>query len=336
MRRNFFHLLLVMFLFQNLFENSREASSSKVICAEELQEPGVCYLTREEDDFYIMYVKACKSGKVCQSYQDGFSKCVEKAEKREEGEKCVVGEECKTGICGKKNGKTIGNCAGIEAGGECESHNQCKYGYYCSTDNKCTSYSKEGESCTKRYECDIGLACSDSKCVKVLSKNVGETSYLDIECKTLKLDVETNKCTEWTVSDSTCDASDQCSYKVSDGTKETTQKVDCIEAYDGVTMRCKVFGGKLLNELVKLYGERIEKIKKDKTIHSRDFDSNSNDLLFYKDRKLVKAYNSYYYSNYIEGADKCVKEYMYYLGFSSSRYMIMNFSLMIGAIIALF
>ncbi len=66
-------------------------------CADELK-LDTCYLESGSDT----YVKACGKGKTCEQTEGGAYACVKRKNLLEEGDKCIVDEECQSGVCKDK------------------------------------------------------------------------------------------------------------------------------------------------------------------------------------------------------------------------------------------
>ena len=70
-------------------------------CADDL-ELDTCYLKKATETEITYYLKACKKGKTCSEEPDddsGVGYCYKEIELLEEGDKCVLDEECKTQKC---------------------------------------------------------------------------------------------------------------------------------------------------------------------------------------------------------------------------------------------
>ena len=161
-----------------------------------------CYLHYSTETEDIYYYKACKKGKTCQT-GDGFGQCVKSLALLDEGDKCLVSKECKTGICDKNK------CVFVADGAECESSENCGYKSFCQEGTgpkgKCAPLIEEGQSCKDDKgvvsECKFGLLCgavdgaTDYTCIKFYSVDDGKTVTDDQLCKSSTVDSD-NKCIE--------------------------------------------------------------------------------------------------------------------------------------------
>ena len=135
------------------------------------------YQSTESLDTYTYYVNACPKGKYCielsdKGNEDGIlvNQCMKKKHYLDEGDKCAIGSECKSGVC------TDNKCVTYEEGHTCSSSKECKTGLYCKTNDKanaCTKYLKKGDSC-KEGKCRPGLECANEKCMPIFSLKDGE------------------------------------------------------------------------------------------------------------------------------------------------------------------
>ena len=172
-------------------------------CADEL-ELDTCYLTKATDTEITYYVKACKKGKTC-NRNSGY--CYKKIELLEEGDKCVIDEECKTQKCSGNK------CAYLADGEECNRDEQCGIKSECKS-GKCVAYVGEGASCKAvdgvQPPCRPGLICGkieddeDEKCIKQFSVENGKKVSNAFLCKSGIID--DGKCIDLTEKKSEWDA----------------------------------------------------------------------------------------------------------------------------------
>lgn len=164
-------------------------------CADEL-EIDTCYLEKETDTEQTIYVKACKKGKKCNE-DTTVGYCYKPVELLEEGDKCVLDEECITGKCSSNK------CVYLADGDKCDDSAQCGIKSAC-RDAKCVAYVGEGEKCeTEGYRppCRRGLLCgradnaADKTCIKQFSIENGKTVDNDYLCKSGNTDVD-GKCAD--------------------------------------------------------------------------------------------------------------------------------------------
>ena len=131
----------------------------------------------------------------------------------DEGDKCLVSKECKTGICDKNK------CVFVADGAECTDSENCGYKSFCQRytegtepKGKCAPLIAEGQSCKDDKsvvsQCKFGLLCgavdgaADYTCIKMYSVDDGKTVTDSSLCKSALSD--DNKCiaiekkaTEW-------------------------------------------------------------------------------------------------------------------------------------------
>ena len=132
-------------------------------CADELELNDVCYLSHSTSETTTtIYVKSCKKGNKCEYYSGTLSMCNKMKKLSEEGDKCVVDEECQSKKC------TNNKCSTVSDGEECNFNDDaCGLKSYCARYNegkKCVAYAAEGASCEVtaegiEQECRPGLVC---------------------------------------------------------------------------------------------------------------------------------------------------------------------------------
>ena len=183
------------------------------------------YQSTESLDTYTYYVNACPKGKYCielsdKGNEDGIlvNQCMKKKHYLDEGDKCAIGSECKSGVC------TDNKCVTYEEGHTCSSSKECKTGLYCKTNDKanaCTKYLKKGDSC-KEGTCRPGLECSHGQCINMHSMNNGEKSDNWWACKSGEhfLNKGERQCGEVT-SVGECDKNNQAVVKIQFSSEET-------------------------------------------------------------------------------------------------------------------
>ena len=181
-------------------------------CADEL-ELDTCFLTKETDTEITYYLKACKKGKKCSKTPDdddsGVGYCYKDIE-LEEGDKCVLDEECKTQKCSGNK------CAYLADGEECHGRDErCGINSGCDWySGKCAAYVGEGASCKVvdgvKPPCRPGLICGtiddeDEKCIKQFSVENGKKVDDEDLCKS-GTKGDDDKCTDLTEKKSEWDA----------------------------------------------------------------------------------------------------------------------------------
>ena len=208
-------------------------------CADEL-ELDTCFLTKETDTEITYYLKACKKGKKCSKTPDdddsGVGYCYKDIE-LEEGDKCVLDEECKTGKCSQNK------CAYLADGDECNRDEQCGIKSTCignsSSPSKCVAYVEEGASCKEvdgvQPLCRPGLVCGkiedaeEKTCIKLFSVENGKKVSEDYFCKSGTTD-DDDKCTDRTEDKSEWDAYvEEYIDKLEDVLKEDKKKLSDID-----------------------------------------------------------------------------------------------------------
>lgn len=125
--------------------------------------------------------KKCREGLTCGA--DG--KCAA-AGTNKEGDPCVVGDECASGVCGPASLTAKGKCqkAGSGAAGDgCGGDNDCGKGLRCAFDGasmfpKCVAAGAGdlNDSCTKNTDCRQGLLCQSGKCSSAVEPTPGAYS----------------------------------------------------------------------------------------------------------------------------------------------------------------
>ena len=203
-------------------------------CADAL-ELDTCYLKKATETDITYYVKACKKGKTCHTDSDG-GYCYKDIELLEEGDKCVLDEECKTQKCSQNK------CAYLADGEECHGDaERCGIKSTCSEDSgKCAAYVGEGASCKAvdgvQPPCRPGLICGkiddeDEKCIKQFSVENGKKVDNDDLCKSGKKG-DDGKCTDLTEDKSEWDAYvEEYIDKQEDVLKEDKEKLSDIDMY---------------------------------------------------------------------------------------------------------
>ena len=301
---------------------------SKIKCADELK-LDTCSLYGKEGDTSVKYVKACGGGKMCDDdYDVGI--CVKPKELRDEGEKCTSSLECISGICTNKK------CAIKKANEACERYYECGKSAVC-RDKVCKPLSGKDGECTGEYHCQIGLTCSNNKCIEKFSLDVGKETDEENACKTGKR--QNGKCATYTVEDSTCTPKDDgndmkkmfCKAKVNDGTSDSVIDQYCFGNWD-VTWNDKYIcpteayskWDKYVEEFKKRYDKLSDDDKKDAYINRNTLNNN----------KVRDAYAEFIYYRYINFDDDCIKEYYYQK--ASSRFMNLPLFLISFILLSLF
>ena len=150
------------------------------------------------DNLEINYVTDCGKGKECVEVGESY-KCVKRANLLEEGDKCKIDQECKTGKCkGEK-------CSYLADNEECDGDENCGLNSSCvDVDgvSKCIAMIAEGQSCgvDVKGKCKAGLACgtvgdeTSSTCQRRYSV-ADDTKVSNVSlCKGGKRVISTEKC----------------------------------------------------------------------------------------------------------------------------------------------
>ena len=209
-------------------------------CADDL-ELDTCYLKKATDTEITYYLKACKKGKKCSKKPNnsGVGYCYKEIELLEEGDKCVLDEECKTQKCSQNK------CAYLADGDECNGNNQCGIKSKCDDyySGKCVAYVGEGASCEVvdgvERPCRPGLVCGkiddaeDEKCIKQFSVENGKKVSSSVLCKSGTIDDDDdNKCIDPTEDKSEWDAYvEEYIDEQEDVLKEDKEKLSDIDRY---------------------------------------------------------------------------------------------------------
>ena len=162
--------IIITFAIIYLVASASDGPTKTYKCADDL-ELDTCYLKKATETEITYYLKACKKGKTCSEEPDdddsGVGYCYKEIELLEEGDKCVLDEECKTQKCSQNK------CAYLADGEECHgSDKRCGIKSECyGSPSKCVAYVGEGASC-EEAPCRPGLFCGtieddeDLKCIK--------------------------------------------------------------------------------------------------------------------------------------------------------------------------
>lgn len=270
-----------------------------------------CFLEGDEGETEVTYVKACGKGKTCTEddyYGGKFGICVKRKDLLEEDKKCTSPLECRSGICtNKKCSKKKVNEPCNQDSDECGKSAFCKEGD--GETGTCKELSgKEGE-CNDEEHCQIGLTCSNGKCIEKFSLEVGSEADEDNACKTGKSDG--NKCVNYTAVENSCTEKEDehqqkikaCKTKTNDGTSDNIEDNDYCERNWDDKYICPTEKYSKWDKYVEEFKKRYDKLsdddKKDKYINRDTLNNN----------KVRDAYAEYYYYQYINFDDDCIKDY---------------------------
>eukprot|EP00826_Nyctotherus_ovalis_P027376 TRINITY_DN213_c0_g2_i1.p1 TRINITY_DN213_c0_g2~~TRINITY_DN213_c0_g2_i1.p1 ORF type:complete len:377 (-),score=52.44 TRINITY_DN213_c0_g2_i1:57-1151(-) len=128
-------------------------------------------------------LKSCSKGTVCDfQISPKPSTCKALLHSRFPGEYCTAGTECITNNCDKNI------CVGDKEGSTCHYNHECNPRLFCDGERgKCCSVAHENEYCESRKLCDSGLLCYDSKCIRIGSIKVGDSTDTPEACETLHM-----------------------------------------------------------------------------------------------------------------------------------------------------
>ena len=282
------------------------------ICADEL-EIDTCLVEAREENDNIYYVKGCSKGKKCREVEIGddrtINKCMKDNELREEGDSCLVDEECQSDNCVNKT------CTHVKDGDDCLGSKSCNKNSRCKWTNEeeekgdiCVALVGQGSNCKNDDDCKFGLLCnriSDSGiCTELFSLADGKESSEDFLCASGRR--YKGKCATTKVFNSTC-------------TQNQGEELKCQISLEGSTeseyISCQnevcplQSDSEQLKEYIKVYSKEREKMKKE------DIDKIHVALMGDKGRftlngnkNVVKAYVNLMYYKEIEDND-CVKDY---------------------------
>ena len=219
--------IIITFAIIYLVAAASDGPTKTYKCADAL-ELDTCYLEKATETEITYYLKACKKGKTCHTDSDG-GYCYKKIELLEEGDKCVLDEECKTQKCSQNK------CAYLADGEECHgSDERCGIKSEC-YEGKCVAYVGEGASC-KEAPCRPGLFCGtideaeDVTCIKLFSVENGKKVSDGVLCKGGKQG-DDDKCTDLTENKSEWDAYvEEYIDKQEDVLKEDKEKLSDIDS----------------------------------------------------------------------------------------------------------
>lgn len=235
---------------------------------------------------------------------------------------CMNNAECKNNIC-----------QGIEAGQNCERHDQCYFGYACyknSTESNFTTCNKlQGldANCTSEYECQMTQGCFKGKCTDYYSlkdgENVESNKYESSHsfcasghdryglCESMR-----NINAEQVVSDELvkCDESNPCRYTSINGTIIKSDVCKCGKSSDS-SRYCPIYGGnknykngiKIIKKLISEKRENCNTVERDTVCIFYEADILRNgDIQTYKTIKT--KLNSYHEFAH---AEDCIKNIFY-------------------------
>ena len=294
----------------------------KYACADEL-EADVCKLdskqTLEGKTIITTFVKKCSDKKYC--HENGM--CLKRdLYKLDNGEDCLVSEECKSQYCSDKK-----KCSIIPEEGECSEQivedsvsNQCGYLAYCDTVNDrkvCIKYAQQGESCEEK-NCGIGLVCGlGDLCVKMFSLDDGAETAHQYACKSGNAEAGTDGkiyCIRYSLTKNNCATNNTCTFTYSIEGEEKTTEENCIEDVNGEKTQClPMEGSELWDKYVKEFTEKINEMKEE------DFEGITNTATLNK-KSIAEAYVDFVYEPIVKD-NECLRDYyVSQIGYISSSF----------------
>ena len=133
---------------------------------------GLCKVEEKDSETNITTIslQKCENKYYCNIHGNSTEKCQYKFTKKYEGDSCVYGEQCFSGIC------TNSKCVGIPDNEMCtQEDGACKKTSYCdNTKNKCLPLVSDGGKCKRDEECSIGFGCNEGNCIRMFSITNGK------------------------------------------------------------------------------------------------------------------------------------------------------------------
>lgn len=275
------------------------SSSDEVLykCADNLKlDTCLLKVPQNGDNPEINYVTDCGKGKICANAGESY-KCVKRANLLEEGDKCKIDQECKTGKCkGEK-------CSYLADNEECDGNENCGLNSSCVTvdgGKKCIAMIGEGESCDGdvKGECKAGLVCG----------KVGDETA------------------------STC----KKRYSVADGTMASHVRLCKGGVKLSSTNKCKSFSEDKKkaewDKFVEAFSEELEDFLKDDDIKQTEYSTPGTYKFFTLGSKdVAEKYIDYAKKEYISNADDadCVRDYFMREALSSNKLSLSLLSLLL-------
>ena len=296
-------------------------------CADELK-LDTCYLESGSDT----YVKACGKGKTCEETEGGAYACVKRKNLLEEGDKCIVDEECQSNLCKDKK------CTVLKDGDTCKEYQDknCGNGSYCKEPKDstgsytCAKYLAPGADCNTAEDpyakCITGYSCvqagdsTKKTCVQFYSLDDGTVlnyfNYYEAKktCKSGDIVQKSNgdnACgTVKNVTECSDDGSGDYSCTVGvtfSATEDYKFDINCIDAVWGSeTIKCPyIVRTDEFNAYVEEYGKKLKEILEDEDIKISNL---NRDHL--NDKDLIEKYVEYSEKENLPSDDKdCVIDY---------------------------
>jgi hypothetical protein len=130
-------------------------------------------------------IASCPTNQVCPPENTANSTCqaTNTIEGLNPGDYCTSNAQCSSGAC------ILSRCSGTSLGQNCSSVS-CNPGLWCDSSNLCQQVYSSGAACLNDNQCDSYSVCSQSKCTKMFSLNLGsivESSENDGFAPTCKL-----------------------------------------------------------------------------------------------------------------------------------------------------
>lgn len=297
--------------------SAAKCKTFKKRCIDEVKIENICYLSGNEGigeaSIYNYFYKPCSNNQFCEKITTNYGQCMDRYNNMEEGEKCSMGLECKSGIC--SNGK----CSYILDGNICNEDMNCKKTSFCkyraSGKPICAKLSGKGEECLFDNYCQFNLACGTidtsgvKKCAEMYSLKAGEMSDNADLCESGYFATRNgiSYCVEAVVNKTTCSFEEEnpCpTYLIYNETIPTEIAFGACNCKWNGDMVCKPSSNSdSWKNFIKIYRDEVSKIKGEE-IHASTMRRS-----FWGKNEIIDART--YYSNYLEmdGAEDCVINY---------------------------
>ena len=312
--------------------------------------------TLEQTTINYLYIKEiCSPSERCKKMGNShLYQCFPKVKKLEIGDKCVVNEECYTGLC------TMDICQGIDYEGDCTDYpNACKPGLFCDINSNsegkryCREYSYLHELCGNGdwgyyKKCFPGLGCQlrENGSGTMVCKKWGTVALNnEVEDENLcingiaMIDIyydNKKKCIS-VEEDGECDEeTHKCKPQIGglganpDSIEEMT--MDCVGGFNNM-YTCPLGAGKmrLFHNYIDKFNEvyDIEKLKKSQHFEEGYFNDHELTELYikFKQYEYLRAYELIDYEGNVNGLYSC--EYDFIWTFVDSEYIKPNFIIML-------
>ena len=254
---------------------------------------GLCKVEEKDSETNITTIslQKCENKYYCHIHGNSTEKCQYKFTKKYEGDSCVYGEQCFSGIC------TNSKCVGIPDNEMCtQEDGACKKTSYCdNTKNKCLPLVSDGGKCKRDEECSIGFGCNKGKCIRMFSITNGtvDQGYF---CKSgqMKDGLCITTASKYREEQGSCTKDDDCEITEQAGTITSTNHTKCTcnkvgKKYCGLTSNTTEW-----EEYINTWNKRIDKMREDKTLHPAHIRIGNHDLYQpFSDGEIIAAYKKW-------------------------------------------